>query len=188
MAGDIIKIVELPLTDTIAGSDFFPVSQGGETYKIPYRVFQNDAITRAEESAERAEESAEQAEAAAVTVSDLTSQAILAAQSASASETYAESCANAAEGAKEAAEQAEENASDYSVASKSWAVGGTNTREFEEYDNSKYYSELSRQGANRAGWVDFYIDSDGYLHYRKTPNTELEFYIHNGYLHVILGA
>ena len=181
MADDIIKIVELPETNTISDHDVFPVAQGGITYKIPYGVLKNDAITRAEESAERAE-------TAAGTVAELTPLAEAAAQNAAISEAGAATYANAAESAKTAAETAEMNAGEYSIASKSWAVGGTNTREFEDYDNSKYYSELSRQGANRAGWVDFYIDSGGYLHFRKTPNTELEFYIQNGYLHVILGA
>lgn len=127
----------------------------------------------AAESAQSASESANTATQAAASASESAQTAVAAEQSASAS----------ASSAVTAAESAEANA----TLSESWAVGGTGTRTLEDYDNSKYYSELSKQVAGKAGWVDFYIDSEGYLHYRKTPNTELEFYIENGYLHVRMG-
>ena len=68
--------------------------------------------------------------------------------------------------------------------------------------NAKYYSEqaadsaevserwakLSEQSAGASGWVYFYIDEDGYLHYVKTENCDLDFYIDNeGFLHVTNG-
>lgn len=39
---------------------------------------------------------------------------------------------------------------EYGNVSKSWAVGGTNTREGEDLDNSKYYSEQSKVSADKA--------------------------------------
>ena len=184
MADEIIKIQELPETNTVADSNVLPIVQGGVTYKIPYRIFQGDVADKAEAAAD----SAQAAAASSAVATEKAGEASLSAIHAAESETNAQTYAEAAQTAKNDAQTAETNSNEYSIAAESWAVGGTDTREFEDYDNAKYYSELSRQGANRAGWVDFYIDSDGYLHYRKTPNTELEFYIQNGYLHVILGA
>lgn len=86
------------------------------------------------------------------------------------------------------AENAADSAADSAVESKSWAVGGTGTRELEDYDNSKFYSVVARQAATKNGWVYFYIDPFGYLHYRKTSNSDLQFYIEQGFLHVILGS
>ena len=129
-------------------------------------------------SAGSAAQAAESATAAEQSATDAAGSAQVAEQSEELAREHATSAENAADAAADSATE-----------SKSWAVGGTNTREFEDYDNSKYYSELARQGAGRAGWVDFYIDDDGYLWYRKTPNTELEFLIgDDGYLYVKLGA
>ena len=45
----------------------------------------------------------------------------------------------------------------------------------------------AEQAANTAGWVDFYIDENGYLHYVKADSTELDFYVDaDGYLHVVM--
>lgn len=47
----------------------------------------------------------------------------------------------------------------------------------------------AEQGASLSGWVTFYIDSSGYLHYVKTANCDLDFYIDaDGYLHVTNGV
>ena len=102
------------------------------------------------------------------------------AQVAGQSEVLARGYASSAQDAKESAEA---NA----TKSQSWAIGGTGTRQFEDYDNSKFYSEVAQQAASEAGWVYFYIDDNGDLHYLKTPNTELEFYLDEGDLHVRLG-
>lgn len=77
------------------------------------------------------------------------------------------------------------DAENSAVKAESYAVGGTGTRVNEDVDNAKFYSEVAEQAASVSGWVEFYIDEDGYLHYRKTPNSTLEFYVDNrGYLHV----
>ena len=102
-----------------------------------------------------------------------------------------------------------DDAHESAIASQSWAVGGTDTREGEDTNNSKYYAEesansaeasadsaevserwakLSEQSAGASGWVYFYIDDDGFLHYVKTENCDLDFYIDNeGFLHVTNG-
>ena len=124
------------------------------------------------------------------------------AESASGSASTAAQSAEDAAGSAQVAAQSEElsreyassayefsaNAEQSATLSESWAVGGTGTRELEDYDNSKFYSQVSRQAATKNGWVYFYIDSAGYLHYRKTSNSDLQFYIEQGFLHVILGV
>ena len=48
-------------------------------------------------------------------------------------------------------------------------------------------AERAEQAANTAGWVDFYIDDDGYLHYVKAESVGLDFYVDaDGYLHVVM--
>lgn len=48
-------------------------------------------------------------------------------------------------------------------------------------------ADRAEQAANTAGWVDFYVDEDGYLHYVKAESTGLDFYVDNeGYLHVVM--
>lgn len=55
----------------------------------------------------------------------------------------------------------------------------------ESAEASERYAELSAESASVSGWVRFYIDVDGDLHYVKTENTQLDFYIDsNGDLHV----
>ena len=48
-------------------------------------------------------------------------------------------------------------------------------------------AERAEQAANTAGWVDFYVDADGYLHYVKADSVGLDFYVDaDGYLHVVM--
>ena len=55
-------------------------------------------------------------------------------------------------------------------------------------NNASFFASVAGQAASNAGWVHFYIDGDGYLHYVKTENCDLDFYIdNNGYLHVTNG-
>lgn len=72
--------------------------------------------------------------------------------------------------------------------SRSWAEGGTGSREGEDTDNAEYWANMAEQVAGQAGWVRFYIDDEGNLHYQKTENVALDFYIDaNGILHVTGG-
>lgn len=131
---------------------------------------------------------------AAAQASIATEQAGLASGSAESAAESAESASGSAESASRDAESAEasassasgsaESASASATLSESWAVGGTGTREFEDYDNSKFYAEQAKQGAAKAGWIHFYIDANGDLHFLKTDSTDLEFYLEDGDLHV----
>lgn len=88
----------------------------------------------------------------------------------------------------EQARESAQHAEDAAILSESWAVGETGTRPGEDTDNAKYYAQLAEQQAAEGGWVRFYIDADGYLHYVRTANVDLGFYLRGGYLYVTKGA
>lgn len=99
----------------------------------------------------------------------------------------------AAETAQRRAEDAQQNSETDALKSEGYAAGTQNGEEVQSgspyfMNNSKFYSEVAQQGASEAGWVYFYIDNSGYLHYVKTENADLDFYIDsNGNLHVTNG-
>ena len=63
------------------------------------------------------------------------------------------------------------------------AIAALNTAVVESGANA----DRAEQAAANAGWVEFYIDDDGYLHYVKSDNVGLDFYIDDdGYLHVVM--
>ena len=74
-----------------------------------------------------------------------------------------------------------QNSANSALLSKSWAVGGTNTRLGEDTDNSKYYSEMAQQAANTAGYLDVYIEN-GHLIYLRTDQVDVDFSLQNGHL------
>ena len=88
----------------------------------------------------------------------------------------------------EQARESAQHAEDAAILSESWAAGETGTRPGEDTDNAKYYAQLAEQQAAEGGWVRFYIDERGYLHYVKTPNTEISFYLRGGYLFASMGG
>lgn len=88
----------------------------------------------------------------------------------------------------EQARESAQHAEDAAILSESWAVGETGTRPGEDTDNAKYYAQLAEQQAAEGGWIRFYIDERGYLHYVKTPNTEISFYLRGGYLYASIGG
>ena len=98
----------------------------------------------------------------------------------------------AVENASDSAEESERQAGisgEYATDSEAWAVGqrdGTDVEETDEtyQNNSKYWSQLAQQAAGKDGWVSFYIDDNGHLHYVKTENAALRFYLKDGHLHV----
>ena len=119
------------------------------------------------------------------------------AQDAEAAQTEAETAQGKAEDAQEAAETAQSNAENAQASSETnalksegFAVGEQNGEPVEEgspyfMNNAAFYAGVAGQAASNAGWVYFYIDDEGYLHYVKTANCDLDFYIDvNGYLHV----
>lgn len=79
-------------------------------------------------------------------------------------------------------------ADNYSHDSEAWAVGQRKGADVSQDDitfmnNSKFFAEVAQQSASESGYISFYIDDDGYLHYVKTPYVNLDFYIDNdGYL------
>ena len=64
--------------------------------------------------------------------------------------TDAKEQAEAAAGSASEANQYKEDAAGSATLSESWAIGGTNTREGENTNNSKYYAGQSQVEANRA--------------------------------------
>lgn len=102
---------------------------------------------------------------------------------------YAENAQQSADDANTDAQQSEQSA----LNSEAWAVGERDGEPVAVTDetyqnNSKFYAEKAEQAASEGGWVQFYIDENGYLHYVKTPNVDLTFYIQDGNLYVTEGA
>ena len=89
-----------------------------------------------------------------------------------------------AQGYAEIASQKAENAEAYATLSKSYAVGGTGTREGEDADNAKYYAEQAKAVANidiatteKVGIVkpdgtSVTVDPDGTIHAQTGTNIE----------------
>lgn len=97
--------------------------------------------------------------------------------------------ADKANDAKTTTLAAQESAKTDALISEGYAVGeqygeavGAGSPYFE--NNARFYSEVALEAASEGGWVHFYIDSEGYLHYVKTPNAELAFYLQDGNLYV----
>lgn len=98
----------------------------------------------------------------------------------------------AVENAADSAEESERYAGisgEYATDSEAWAVGqrdGTDVEPSDEmyHNNSKFWSEMAQEAAGKDGWVSFYIDDNGHLHYVKTENAALRFYLKDGHLHV----
>lgn len=135
----------------------------------------NEAITTAEqkageagESALSAKDDADRAESARNTTQGYASNALLSATQANNSAWSAIQSAQASARSASEAEQDRMDADRYARASAQSA-------------------DRAEQAANTAGWVDFYVDEDGYLHYVKADSVGLDFYVDNeGYLHVVM--
>lgn len=89
-----------------------------------------------------------------------------------------------AQASETAASQAAVSSENSAVLSKSWAVGGTNTRAGEDENNSKYYADVSAKYAadaqqaisaidKKIGLAEFDVDENGYLIY--TDNSPYQF-------------
>ena len=88
---------------------------------------------------------------------------------------------NAGQSASAAAQSAES-------AARSASEAEQDRRDADRYARASAQSaDRAEQAANTAGWVDFYVDENGYLHYVKADSTGLDFYVDNeGYLHVVM--
>lgn len=82
------------------------------------------------------------------------------------------------------AEKASKAAEESELASKSYAVGGTGTRDGEDTDNAKYYAEKAEQGAAHSGWLSFKINDVGCLIMTKRNVNEIDFALNDGKLEV----
>jgi len=97
----------------------------------------------------------------------------------------AEAAAGRAEESERNAGESEESTERNAILAESWAVGGTGTRPGEDTNNAEFWSRMAQEAAAEDGWVHFYIDDEGVLHYVKTENAALSFYIDvMGVLHV----
>lgn len=104
--------------------------------------------------------------------------------------------ADRAERARGAAQTGADNAGQSAGAAAQSAESAARSASEAEQDrmDADRYARASAQSANRAeqaantaGWVDFYVDENGYLHYVKAESTGLDFYVDNeGYLHVVM--
>lgn len=159
-----IQINELVETTTVADSDWLAIDNGTATKKISAENFNAAAAGSAAQSAAAAAQSASDAadaKTAAEKAADDTSDLITSAQTiVSDAQTYANnastSAGNASTSANTATAQAAiatnqanlaagyaTNVDAFAKEAKSWAVGGTGTRQGEDTDNSKYYSQAA---------------------------------------------
>ena len=100
--------------------------------------------TAASASEKNAKTSETNAKTYATNASNSASSASTSATNASASETKAEKSATNASSSETNAKTSENNASNSANLAKSYAVGGTGTRDGEDTDNAKYYSENAK--------------------------------------------
>lgn len=91
-----------------------------------------------------------------------------------------------AQASESAASQSATSAENSAILSESWAIGGTNTRDGEDENNSKYYADVSAKYADDAknaigeidkklSFAEFSMDDDGNLLY--TDNSPYDFRI-----------
>lgn len=145
-------------------------------------VRSNEAVEQAEQSASDASTSAQNASADA--------------ERAEEARTDAQNYADMAEQARDDAQTYANNASASATASANSASASAQIKADVEdlvddaqasASASAQSADRAEQAANTAGWVDFYVDEDGYLHYVKADSTGLDFYVDNeGYLHVVM--
>lgn len=87
------------------------------------------------------------------------------------------------QGANTATEKAAE-AGNYATEAESFARGGTGTRDGEDSDNAKFYSEKAKQAASNGGWMFFEINSTGHLEMIKQGVENVSFALNNGRMEV----
>ena len=157
-----IQINELLEAQTAADSDWIAIDNGSATKKISVLNFNATGAASAAQSAAAAAQSASDAadsKTAAEQAEDNTEALITSAQTiVSNAQTYAGEAATSANTASTAASTATaqaaiatqaastaagyaQNVDNFAKTAKSWAIGGTGTRQGEDTDNSKYYAD-----------------------------------------------
>ena len=111
------------------------------------------------------------------------------ARKAAESENNAKVSEDNAKASEESAALSKDTAIENALKSEGYAVGEQNGEAVSSespyfHNNAKHWSEMAQQAAGKDGWVSFYIDENGHLHYVKTENAALRFYLKNGHLHV----
>lgn len=111
------------------------------------------------------------------------------ARKAAESENNAKVSEDNAKASEESAALSKDTAIENALKSEGYAVGEQNGEAVSHgspyfHNNAKHWSEMAQQAAGKDGWVSFYIDENGHLHYVKTENAALRFYLENGHLHV----
>lgn len=123
--------------------------------------------TNAKASENNAKSSADTAALSATLAAEHASSAYDSRTVAERSETNAASSKTEAAGSAAAAAQKATDASNYSDKAKSYAVGGTGTRENEDSDNAKYYYEQVKNSASGAGALNL----KGKILFSQIPTT-----------------
>lgn len=91
--------------------------------------------------------------------------------------------AESAETAKESELEAQQSATEASASAQAAAQSEANAKASE--DSARESADKAEQSAAQSGYMFFYIDEDGWLHYVRTDNVQVDFYIGNdGYLYV----
>lgn len=170
-----IPISELDETTSASDTDLIAIDNGSKTSKITVANYNSNAnataksyaeasAASASEAATSVENATEQAESAQASASAASESATAASASKDSASEYATNAATQADNAKSYASEASTsannastsatNANDYAIISKSWAVGGTSTRDGEDTNNAKYWSQVAA-GAAAGGVVTF---------------------------------
>ena len=135
----------------------------------------NSAVEQTGEDVESAEQAKDDAESARDNAQTYANNA----------QESAQASARSAESASQSAQTASENAQ---ASAQSASEAKQDRIDADRYARASAQSaDRAEQAANTAGWVDFYVDEDGYLHYVKADSVGLDFYVDaDGYLHVVM--
>ena len=102
---------------------------------------------------------------------------------AEAARTAAESAEESAEASASAAAQSEANAAQSESTASAAATSAGQSAQSAYAD-----AERAEQAAAQSGYMFFYIDENGDLHYQRTDNVDVDFYLSNGDLYVRAGT
>lgn len=92
----------------------------------------------------------------------------------------------AASGAEASATSAAQSESTASAAATSASASAASARE--DAQSASQDADRAEQAAAQSGYMFFYIDENGDLHYQRTDNVDVDFYLNDGDLYVRAGA
>lgn len=173
--GETVYKITIPVRKRPEPSDEQPTPQEQSVIEQAIAAL-NVAIERTSASEQNAAESAETASQKA---SEASASATASANSASASEQSAQASASSA---SQSAQSATASANSASQSAQSASASAQSASE------SATSADRAEQAAAQAGYMFFYIDEHGDLIYQRTPNTQVDFYLHDGDLYVRASA